>query len=277
MHRSFRVGLASLAALSLLTSALVVIAVAPAVRFALPAAAAIARTWLGVAHATPALHRVVPGLPDASLCSSAAAEPAADRDFDWALRSEQGSDIQNDGGSAVSDALDRESGPAFCFTSDGAVWVVRDRALIERASELLAPVRDIGRQMGEVGREMGAEGRRLGEWGRQYGRLAGQLAGLQVRVAMARLNDQDTEPVHREIAKLRAELDRLRDEQPTRIDPDRSAELRSRMHELSQREREAVHEARLKLRELGEEARRAGKALKLGPAGSRAGAPGESI
>jgi len=227
MSRTVRTALVTLIALSFVLSAAVVLSIAPALRIAGPAAAAITRAWFGLARdaaAAPA-HHLLPGLPDASLCSSGASSWYADEDGDleWAVVDPAGgpSVFNNTRESmrALNGELAHASQPLLWFAQGPAEWVVRDLGTVRRAQAIVAPAREIGRQMGEVGRQLGDVGR---------------------------------------------ELARLHAEREARMESGRRAELSARMRELSAKQREAMREARARIRELIEEAKRAGRAERYG-------------
>ncbi len=153
-----------------------------------------------------------------------------------------------------------DQGPLLWFERDGVEYVCRDASTIVRARAILAPVREIGREMGEVGRRMGQRGAAMGRLGGRMGRLGGRMGVLQARAA---LTDDDAERarLEREAKALRAEMDAL----SARMPQDRPDDaLGRRMSELSRRQRDAQREARAKMRSLIDGVLRERRAERLG-------------
>ena len=147
---------------------------------------------------------------------------------------------------------------------DGEDWVVRDRALVDRADELLRPMRELGGTMGALGGEMGRHGAEMGRRGAEVGRLAAKQAAIDVRLALAGWEDDEDALGDRERAELRRKSLELQRER-ARVERDfaraesrqageRMGELGQRMKELGQRMKVLGQRAEREMRVLAREA-----------------------
>jgi len=64
---------------------------------------------------------------------------------------------------------------------NGAAYVIRDPAILQRAEAIMAPQRELGKRQGALGRQQGELGRQQGALGRQQGELGRQMADARVR------------------------------------------------------------------------------------------------
>lgn len=198
---------------------------------------------------------------------------ARDRDFSFALvEPGKGSTMcfDSDRGSAAFRRLSRSATtPTVWFTDDGREYTITDRALVERARGICAPLGRIGGEMGRVGAKMGERGARLGAMGGRLGALGGRLGGLSAQLATSRVSPGERDRLEAELAEVRAEMERVQSEME-RVDSahgdDRDA-LSTRMRTLGDQHREALREARVELRKLLDEARATGKAQRFGEGG----------
>jgi hypothetical protein len=179
-----------------------------------------------------------------------------DDDFEYVLVDGSGNTVVNSGSGDWRDIDHRSRGdrPALWFGLDGRRYVVRDRALLDRAEDIVAPMRELGRRQGELGRRQGELGRRQGEIGRRQG----ELGRRQGEIAMRRLDRPDDDELDREsdaIARQMEELGRReselgRQQEPLGREQERLGELQTR----------ASHRAGQELRRLAEQAVADGRA-----------------
>jgi len=171
------------------------------------------------------------------------------------------SDVWIHGSSTDSDrirSLRKGNEPLLWFRRDGAEYIVRDRALIERARKILRPQMELAEQQAALGARQGELGAKQGELGARQGELAAKqgalgaqqakLAAEQAALAGRGLSAEGDEP---------AELSGRRDELEGRM-----RELATRQRELAERQRELgakQHELGTEQRELGEPQRELGE------------------
>jgi hypothetical protein len=103
--------------------------------------------------------------------------------------------------------------------------------------------------------------------GGRLGVLGGRLGGLSARLAVSDLSGDERRRVRAEIAEVQAEMERVSSE----MDRDRAAtdrgeheRLSKRMADLSSQHKAALARVRTELRRLLDEAKREGKAERLG-------------
>ena len=193
--------------------------------------------------------------------------------FRWSLR--DGEFRSNCGASTeelrdVSEAQDGR-GSFLWISQDGDEWVIRDRALIQRARGSVEPMQRLGKEMGRLGGEMGRLGAQQGRFGAEMGRLGARQGVLAARLALLELRDEDDDPaVEREAAAIERDMDELSGQQEEfegrqdssvdgRMDDlgEQMDELGSQMDQLSQR-------ADRELRALAKEAIASRKAERVG-------------
>lgn len=158
------------------------------------------------------------------------------------------------------------SAPTLWFSRDGVEYVVTDRATVERARALCAPLKDLGSKMGRIGAKQGAIGARLGRYGGRLGAIGGKLGAKSARLATMRLSRTERDRTEAEIDALREEMEQVRGEMEAfeRGGTENREDLSREMEALSKRHREALGRTRAGLRELVDEAIRSGKADRLG-------------
>jgi len=66
--------------------------------------------------------------------------------------------------------------PLLFIRADGAAYVIRDAALLQRAEAIMRPQRELGDRQGELGRQQGALGRQQGALGSEQARLGRLMA-----------------------------------------------------------------------------------------------------
>jgi len=164
------------------------------------------------------------------------------------------SDVWIHGSSVDSDhirSLRKGNEPLLWFRRDGAEYIVRDRALIERTRKILRPQTELAEQQAELGARQGELGAKQGELGARQGELAakqGALGAQQAKLAaeQAALAGRGLSAEGDETAELSG----------------RRNELESRMRELAVRQRELGAKQRelgAKQRDLGEPQRELGE------------------
>lgn len=164
--------------------------------------------------------------------------------------------------------------PVLWLRVDGRDWIVRDRAMVDRAEAVLQPMRELGRKMGALGSEMGKLGAKQGRHGAELGRLAAKRAVLDVRLATAGLGDDEEdlgEHERMELERERLELEREqarceRSRARTEMHDvgDRMEETGRRMEEMGRRMEALGERAEREMRALAREAISTGKAKRLG-------------
>jgi hypothetical protein len=147
---------------------------------------------------------------------------------------------------------DRNHTGIFWFRLDGHSYRVTDRATVERAQEIVAPMIEIGREQGKYGAQMGEYGARMGE----IGALQGRMGALRAQLAVRRSFDRRGRS---EIASLERELDELSDElKETRLEQKEMAraqrELGAKQGKLGRKQNAATKRARVELLELAHRA-----------------------
>ncbi len=150
-------------------------------------------------------------------------------------------------------ALRADDRPLLWFRHDGAEYVVRDPATIDRAKQIVKPQIELGHQQGELGQRQGELGGRQGELGAQQGRLGAQQAELgarQAALAAAAANGDETarstrKQDHRDLADQMRELSERQRELGRRQKElgERQRELGTKQKELGERQREAADKA----------------------------------
>ena len=198
--------------------------------------------------------------------------------FGWAVIDGESDCMNGTMGERVHAALAkaaRASGtPVLWLRVDGRDWIVRDRAMVDRAEAVLQPMRELGGKMGALGSEMGRLGAKQGRHGAELGRLAAKRAILEVRLAMAGLGEDDEdlgghERMELERERLVLEREQARCERSSaragmRDAGDRMEETGRRMEEMGRRMEALGERAEREMRALAREAISTGKAKRLG-------------
>ncbi len=165
----------------------------------------------------------------------------------------------------VRERYQRGDEPLLWVRRNGKEWIVRDPALLKRAEELFAPMRelgqkqaDLGARQAELGGRQAALGAKQAELGSQQAALGSQQAALAAQVAqvsaqraalaarMARADEGERDRLDREAEQLERAMDRLDDQMHA---------LSQHQHELGSRQGElGGHQGELggKQGELGE-------------------------
>jgi hypothetical protein len=109
--------------------------------------------------------------------------------------------------------------PMVWFRDGGQEYIVRDAATLKQVDATWAPVRALGKQMGELGKQQGELGRQMGELGRQQGLLGtrqGTLAvresALDMRASSDALSPAEKDQLGRQRQELRQQQRALRKE-----------------------------------------------------------------
>jgi len=200
-----------------------------------------------------------------------------ERRFRWSLR--DGGFNSNCGFSTGErrDVIGAESdgGSVLWISQDGEDWVIRDRAMIQRARGSLEPMNELGREMGRLGGEMGVIGARQGRFGAEMGRLGGRQGALAARLAVLELRQDDDDPaIERKSAEIEREMEELsrrQNELGERQDESvggRMEELGAQMEELGSRMEQASRHAERELRELLKDAIASRRAERAGHRGA---------
>ena len=76
----------------------------------------------------------------------------------------------------------RSGNAPFLYVRDGgAAYVIRDPALLARASQIMRPQQELGKRQGALGAEQGELGRRQGQLGAEQGRLGARMSNTSAR------------------------------------------------------------------------------------------------
>jgi beta-lactamase regulating signal transducer with metallopeptidase domain len=73
--------------------------------------------------------------------------------------------------------------PLLWFRHGDAEWIIRDRATLERAKAIYAPLSALAEQQGKLGEQQGALGEKQGRLGEEQGRIAAQQGEFAARQA----------------------------------------------------------------------------------------------
>lgn len=126
-------------------------------------------------------------------------------------------------------------GRILWIAQGGDEWVIRDRALIQRARTSVEPMDRLGKEMGRIGGEMGRIGAQQGRFGAELGRLGARQGELGARLALLELRGDDDDPaIEREAAGIEREMDELSRRQEE-LEGRKDSSLDGRMADLGQR------------------------------------------
>ncbi len=150
----------------------------------------------------------------------------------------------------------------FWFRKDGRSYLVRDPALTERASKIVAPMQELGAEQGRLGAQQG-------RWGAMQGRLGalqGRIGAMQARIAVASMGAGDRDDA--ELADLRRQVRELGDEARELSAQQgglgaRQGELGARQGELGRKQAAASKVAWKDLKALASDALASGRAEKF--------------
>jgi uncharacterized tellurite resistance protein B-like protein len=155
------------------------------------------------------------------------------------------------------------------FRDGDHIYLTYDKATIDRANQLLAPIRDLGRQQGELGGRQGKLGGEQGRLGAEQGRLGqeqGRIAERQAQLE-SMMQDADLDTRHqmrdqvRELERRQFELERrMRElgEQQSELGQKQS-ELGRQQSELGRQQSELGRKALIDMRQLLKDAKGGGK------------------
>ena len=199
-----------------------------------------------------------------------------DARFGWALFDPRSGDssVQIGDGEVWTDVLGQlkdERGEVLWCRLDGRAYLVRDPEWVSRADDIVAPVRELGRQQGRLGAKQGELGAKQGAIGAKQGRLGLREAALATKLAeLAADADRDGDrDARREARDLEAELEAVRDEQAALAREQEplsqaQSEMGRQQTELGREQSRASAHANDELRRLVEQAIREGKAIPFG-------------
>jgi hypothetical protein len=152
-------------------------------------------------------------------------------------------------------------GTFLWISQDGDEWVIRDRALVQRARGSVEPMERLGKEMGRLGEEMGRIGARQGRFGAEMGRLGARQGVLGARLALLQLRDDDDDPaIEREADAIEREMEELSRQQDgfegrqESLDGGRMDDLGERMGELGDQMEQLAGRAKRELKALVKEA-----------------------
>jgi hypothetical protein len=196
--------------------------------------------------------------------------------FSWILVREGGENLSGSGETQdfeLAKRLARRGEHEFLvIRMDGRRYVIRDDALVGRASDAIEPSEILGREQGrlgqkqgELGRRQGELGRRQGELGRRQGMLAGEQARISARVALEEQRGHSTRDLEIRQRELEREMDALGDQQEElgRLQEELGRQqepLGRQQEELGRQQEKLSHEMERAMRDLVEDAVREGKA-----------------
>jgi hypothetical protein len=119
------------------------------------------------------------------------------------------------------------------ISQDGDEWVIRDRALIQRARASVEPMQRLGQEMGRLGGEMGRIGAQQGRFGAEMGRLGARQGVLAARLALLELRADDDPAIEREAAAIERKMDEL-SRQQDQLDERQDTSVEGRMDDLGE-------------------------------------------
>jgi len=163
------------------------------------------------------------------------------------------------------------SGTFLWISQDGDEWVIRDRAMIQRARGSVEPMERLGKEMGRLGGEMGRLGAQQGRFGAGMGRLGARQGVLAARLALLELRDDDDDPavereaaaIEREMEELSSQQDEFEGRQESSVDG-RMDDLGEQMDELGRQMDQFSQRAERELKALVKEAIASRKAERAG-------------
>lgn len=161
----------------------------------------------------------------------------------------------------------QERTPFVWFGDYDDEYLVRDSELVAKAQRITIEVRQLGMEMGRIGAQQGRIGARQGRIGAQQGALGARLGALAVRRASAALaGDQPRAArLESEIEDVQRRLERQSRELEAQMRPLASEQERlGRVQaELGRKQQGLVEIETRRMRDLFEQAKREGKAVRL--------------
>lgn len=161
------------------------------------------------------------------------------------------------------DGSDRE---LLWFAFDANEYVVRERAVIEKAKDLMGPMMELGRRQGHLGGIQAELGGQQAQLGGKQAMLGAEQARLSVRLTQLSLRDADDngeeiDGIERRMQRLQRDQERLsREQEPLAR---RQEELGRQQAELGRQQELASKRAGEEMRRLAEDAIESGKAERL--------------
>jgi len=154
--------------------------------------------------------------------------------------------------------LKGDYGDEFLYIrQDDDRYVIRDHAMVERAYRALEPMQEAGREIGEaVGAKVGRSFS-MSEDGREQARMARRIARLSRKIAKLSADGEDTRDLEREQARLRRELDEMREksDRGSRESREAEADLDARTEKASKHMKDAAKHLKHEIREIFDEAK----------------------
>jgi len=193
--------------------------------------------------------------------------------FSWGLFEPSGThnmmDTDHDDWREIRRLMKEEDQPVFWFRLDGRNYLVRDPDVVARASEMVEPIRELGRKQGILGEKQGALGEQQGRLGEKQAALGAQQARLGAKLSRlayltgdddraARRERREIEDAMRELGQRQAELGR----QQAPIGQVQ-AELGRQQAAIGLEQRRLSKEIGVELRRLAETAVQSGQAVAI--------------
>ena len=176
-----------------------------------------------------------------------------DRDrFGWAIVSEGNSTTTDLDSQQVLDRLKEEYDGDFLFFRDGDdTYVIRDRAMIERAQRAAKPVNDAGRELGEAVSVQVREALGNSKDARERARLARSIGRLSREIARAERRGDDTEDLERDLDRLQRQLDDLEESTGAeKMTVKEKTKIKMRSEEASRNLKQATQRLQNEMREI---------------------------
>ena len=176
-----------------------------------------------------------------------------DRDrFGWAIVSEGNSTTSDLEDLEAFDHLKHEYDGDFLFIRDGDDhYVIRDRAMIERAQRAAKPVNDAGRELGEAVSVQVREALGNSRDARERARLARSIGRLSREIARAERRGDDTSDLERDLDRLQGQLDDLEESTGAeKITVKEKTKIKMRSEEASRNLKQATQRLKNEMREI---------------------------
>jgi chromosome segregation ATPase len=181
-----------------------------------------------------------------------------DRDrLGWAIVSGDNTSMSDMQDLGSMDDLKSEFGREFLYIRQGGDrYVIRDRALMQRAKDAARPMQEAGREIGEAARAQAEQALSGSRDARERARLARRIAKLSEKIARRESEGESTEDLERSLEALQQEVDGLpyasREERGA-IPGQRAREARTR--DASERLKKAARHLNQEMRDILREAK----------------------
>ena len=173
----------------------------------------------------------------------------------WAIVSGENTSMSDMKDMGSMDKLKSEFGDEFLFLRLGEDrYVIRDRALMNRAKDAARPLQDAGREVGEAARAQAEEALGGTHGALEQARLARRIAKVSKRIALREDEGESTEDLERELDGLQQQLDNLTDDSRDERTTDRESRDR-RTRDASERLQKAVKHLNQEMRDILREAK----------------------